>query len=137
MTFGRFGLGGHPDYAEEALVRQDARDCLLPMGITSENVASDYGLSREVQDEFAAKSFQKAAAANKAGKFRDEIVPMKVKLVDPKTGKVSEIVVAEDDGIRDGVTSETLAKLKPAFTRDGSTHAGTPLIHNITTKFAK
>jgi len=124
MTFGRFGLGGDPDYAEEALVSQDAKDCLIPMGITSENVASDYGITREVQDEFAAKSFQKAAAANKAGRFRDEIVPMKVKIVDPKTGKVSEIVVAEDDGIRDGVTAETLAKLKPAFTKDGSTHAG-------------
>jgi len=129
MTFGRFGLGGDPDYAEEALASQDAKDCLIPMGITSEHVASDYGITRQVQDEFAAKSFQKAAAANRAGKFRDEIVPMKVKIVDPKTGKVSEIVVAEDDGIRDGVTVDTLAKLKPAFINDGSTHAGTPLIH--------
>jgi len=131
MTFGRFGLGGDPDFAEEALASQDAKDCLIPMGVTSENVASDYGITREVQDEFAAKSFQKAAAANRAGKFGDEIVPMKAKVVDSETGKVLEIVVAEDDGIRDGVTPETLAKLKPAFTKDGSTHAGTPLIHII------
>ena len=129
MTFGGFGSGGNYGYAEEAMATQDAKDCLIPMGITSENVASDYGLSREVQDEFAAKSFQKAAAASKAGKFRDEIVPMKVKSIDAKTGQISEIVVAEDDGIRDGVTAESLSKLKPAFKKDGSTHAGTLLIH--------
>lgn len=131
MTFGGVGSGGNSGYAEEALATQDAKDCLIPMGITSENVASDYGLSREVQDEFAAKSFQKAAAASKAGRFRDEIVPMTVKSIDAKTGKISEIVVAEDDGIRDGVTAQSLAKLKPAFKKDGSTHAGTPLIHTI------
>ncbi|KIM38400.1 hypothetical protein M413DRAFT_447863 [Hebeloma cylindrosporum] len=124
MTFGGFGSGGKASYSEEAMATQDAKDCLIPMGITSENVASDYGLSRQVQDEFAAKSFQKAAAAAKAGKFRDEIVPMKVKSVDAKTGEITEIVVAEDDGIRDGVTVESLSKLKPAFTKDGSTHAG-------------
>lgn len=129
MTFGGFGSGGNSGYAEEAMATQDAKDCLIPMGITSENVASDYGLSREVQDEFAAKSFQKAAAASKAGKFRDEIVPMTVKSIDAKTGQVSEIVVAEDDGIRDGVTADSLSKLKPAFKKDGSTHAGTLLIH--------
>lgn len=129
MTFGGFGSGGNSGYAEEAMATQDAKDCLIPMGITSENVASDYGLSREVQDEFAAKSFQKAAAASKAGKFRDEIVPMTVKSIDAKTGQVSEIMVAEDDGIRDGVTADSLSKLKPAFKKDGSTHAGTLLIH--------
>ena len=129
MTFGGFGSGGNSGYAEEAMATQDAKDCLIPMGITSENVASDYGLSREVQDEFAAKSFQKATAASKAGKFRDEIVPMTVKSIDAKTGQVSEIMVAEDDGIRDGVTADSLSKLKPAFKKDGSTHAGTLLIH--------
>jgi len=123
MTFG-YGPRSAPDVSEEVLENQDAEDCLLPMGITSENVAKDYGISRQVQDEFAAKSFQKAAAANKAGKFKDEIVPIKAKWVDPKTEKVSEIVVDNDDGIRDGVTVESLGKLKPAFTKDGSTHAG-------------
>ena len=78
-------------------------------------------------DEFAAKSFQKAAAAQKAGKFKDEIVPLKVKVVDPKTEKEAEIVVDQDDGVRDGVTAQSLAKLKPAFAKDGSTHAGTYL----------
>jgi acetyl-CoA acyltransferase 1 len=110
--------------ADEVLVNQDAADCLLPMGITSENVAKDYNITRQTQDEFAAKSFQKAAAANKAGRFKAEILPIPVTFVDPKTEKVHEIIVDQDDGIRDGVTAASLAKLKPAFSKDGSTHAG-------------
>jgi acetyl-CoA acyltransferase 1 len=97
---------------------------MIPMGITSENVANDFGISRESQDKFAAQSFQKAAAAQKAGKFKDEIVPIKVKFTDPKTEEEREIIVDADDGIRDGVTAESLAKLKPAFSKTGSTHAG-------------
>lgn len=123
MTNG-FGAKAAPDISDEVLEIQDAQDCLLPMGITSENVAKDYKISRQAQDECAAKSFQKAAAASKAGKFKAEIVPITAKVIDPKTEKVSEIVVDQDDGIRDGVTVESLAKLKPAFTKDGSTHAG-------------
>ncbi|KIM38401.1 hypothetical protein M413DRAFT_20051 [Hebeloma cylindrosporum] len=123
MTNG-FGSRAMPDISDEILENQDAEDCLLPMGITSENVAKDYGITRKTQDEFAAKSFQKAAAANKAGKFKAEIVPILAKVIDPKTDKVHEIVVDQDDGIRDGVTAESLGKLKPAFSKDGSTHAG-------------
>lgn len=124
MTFG-YGGGAMPDgFSEAVLSNQEAEDCLIPMGITSENVAADFGISRQVQDEFAAKSFQKAAAAQKAGKFKDEIVPLKVKFIDPKTEKESEIIVDRDDGVRDGVTAESLGKLKPAFKKDGSTHAG-------------
>ena len=93
------------------------------MGITSENVAKQFNISRQTQDEFAAKSFQKAAVANKAGKFKAEIVPIKAKFIDPKTEKVVQIVVDQDDGIRDGVTAASLAKLKPAFSKDGSTLA--------------
>ncbi|KAG1901832.1 Thiolase, N-terminal domain-containing protein [Suillus fuscotomentosus] len=124
MTFG-YGAGSLPDgWSDEVLTSQEAEDCLIPMGITSENVASDFGISREVQDNFSAESYQKAAAAQKTGKFKDEIVPLKVKITDPKTEKVSEIVVDMDDGIRDGVTAESLSKLKPAFTKNGTTHAG-------------
>jgi len=124
MTFG-WGGGSIPDgWSEVVLTNKQAEDCLIPMGFTSENVASDFGISREKQDKFAAESFQKAAAAQKAGKFKDEIVPLKVKVVDPKTETVAEIVVDADDGIRDGVTAESLAKLKPSFKKDGSTHAG-------------
>ena len=124
MTFG-YGARASPDgYSEKVLSCQEAEDCLIPMGITSENVAADYGISRAVQDEFAAKSFQKAAAAQKAGKFKDEIVPISVKWTDPKTEKEIDLDVDADDGIRDGVTFESLSKLKPAFTKDGTTHAG-------------
>ena len=127
MTF-VYGGGAMPDgFSEAVLSCQEAEDCLIPMGITSENVAKEFNISRQVQDEFAAKSFQKAAAAQKAGKFKDEIVPLKVKIVDPKTEQESEIIVDHDDGVRDGVTAESLAKLKPAFAKDGSTHAGTYL----------
>jgi acetyl-CoA acyltransferase 1 len=125
MTFG-YGPASQPDgYSDAVLSNQEAEDCLIPMGITSENVAKEYKVTRATQDAFAAKSFQKAAKAQKEGKFKDEIVPIKVKIIDPKTEKESEIVVDSDDGVRDGVTAESLAKLKPAFSKDGSTHAGT------------
>ncbi|EKM82267.1 hypothetical protein AGABI1DRAFT_112317 [Agaricus bisporus var. burnettii JB137-S8] len=123
MTNG-FGSRAAPEISDSVLENQEAEDCLIPMGLTSENVAKDYNIPRQVQDEFAAKSFQKAAAAQKAGKFKDEIVPIKTTIVDPKTEKEVEIVVDADDGIRDGVTAASLSKLKPAFTKDGCTHAG-------------
>ncbi|KAJ3775953.1 acetyl-CoA acetyl transferase [Lentinula raphanica] len=122
MTFG-YGPGAMPDnYSELVLETQEAEDCLIPMGITSENVAADYNISREAQDTFAALSFQKAAAAQKANLFEPEILPIRVKQVSPDGGK--QFLVDHDDGVRDGVTSESLAKLKPAFKKDGSTHAG-------------
>ncbi|TFK18223.1 acetyl-CoA acetyl transferase [Coprinopsis marcescibilis] len=123
MTNG-FGAGAVAQIADEVLENEDAADCQLPMGITSENVAADYKISREVQDAFAAASFAKAAKALKDGKFKDEIVPIKAQWIDPKTEEVREIVVDHDDGIREGVTKESLAKLKPAFKKDGTTHAG-------------
>lgn len=89
------------------------------MGITSENVAAKYKISRQAQDAFAAQSFQKAATAQKNGWFKDEIVSVQVTKEDGTTATVSQ-----DDGIRAGVTAESLAKLKPAFSKDGSTHAG-------------
>ena len=132
MTHG-FGPRAIPEFSEEVLKTQEAEDCLIPMGITSENVAKDFKISRQIQDEFAAQSFQKAAAANKAGKFKAEIVPITAKFIDPKTEKVLKIVVDRDDGIRDGVTAASLAKLKPAFSADGSTHAGMLSLFYFTT----
>jgi len=124
MTFG-YGAASQPDgWSEEVLSDPKAADCLIPMGFTSEKVANDFGVSRQKQDDFAAKSFQKAAAAQKAGKFKAEIVPIKAKWTDPKTEQEKTVVVDADDGIRDGVTAESLSKLKPAFTKDGTTHAG-------------
>lgn len=86
------------------------------MGITAENVAEKYNLSREEQDEFASKSQQKAEAAIKAGRFEDEIVPISV----PQR-KGDPIVVTQDEGVRFGSTAEGLAKLRPAFKKDGGT----------------
>ncbi|KAI0825412.1 thiolase [Irpex lacteus] len=124
MTHGYGAKAMANSFSEKVLANQESEDCLIPMGITSENVAAAYNITRETQDAFAANSFQKAAAAQKAGKFKDEIVPITVKIVDPKTEKEHEVVVDADDGIRDGVTAQSLAKLKPAFSPTGSTHAG-------------
>ncbi|KAL0955480.1 hypothetical protein HGRIS_001720 [Hohenbuehelia grisea] len=112
------------NFSPSVLSNAEARDCLIPMGITSENVAEDYGITRQVQDKFAATSYQKAAAAQKAGKFKDEIVPVSVKVADPKSGSERTVVIDTDEGIRDGVTAESLAKLKPAFKSNGASHAG-------------
>ncbi|KAI9451756.1 thiolase [Lactarius psammicola] len=124
MTFG-YGPATQPDgWSEAVLSNQESEDCLVPMGITSENVAADYGITRAQQDAFAANSFKKAAVAAKAGRFRDEIAPLNVKWVDPKSEQVKDITVSADDGVRDGVTAESLSKLKPAFKKEGTTHAG-------------
>jgi acetyl-CoA acyltransferase 1 len=103
---------------------QRAQDCLLPMGITSENVAERYGVGRKQQDVAAVTSHQRAAAATANGKFKEEIVPVHTKLVDPKTGEEKQVTIAVDDGIRPQTTLAELAKLKPAFKKGGSTTAG-------------
>ncbi|PWA88867.1 Thiolase [Artemisia annua] len=102
-----------------------AQDCLLPMGITSENVSQRFGVTRKEQDQAAVDSHRKAAAATASGKFKDEIIPVKTKIVDPKTGDEKPVTISVDDGIRPGTTLADLAKLKPVFKKDGSTTAGT------------
>jgi acetyl-CoA C-acetyltransferase len=89
------------------------------MGITAENVAKKYGISREEQDEFAAVSQAKASKAREEGRFEDEIVPVMVpqRRKDPIEFKVDEF-------IRDGVTAEALGKLRPAFDKEGTVTAG-------------
>jgi acetyl-CoA C-acetyltransferase len=89
------------------------------MGITAENVAEDYEVSREMQDEFAAASQAKAAVAIDSGVFADEIVPIEVAV-----GKRETKVFAVDEYPRAGTDAETLAKLRPAFAPDGSVTAG-------------
>ncbi|CAN6245610.1 unnamed protein product [Urochloa humidicola] len=103
---------------------QKAQDCLLPMGITSENVAQRYGVTRQDQDQAASESHRRAAAATASGKFKDEIVPVPTKIVDPKTGEEKKVVISVDDGIRPGTTASGLGKLKPVFKKDGTTTAG-------------
>lgn len=93
-------------------------------GITSENVAARYGVGRDVQDKLAARSHARAAAAQASGRFRDEIVPVKTKIIDPKTEEEKAIVVTDDDGIRPGVTVQSLGQLRTVFKKDGTTTAG-------------
>lgn len=88
------------------------------MGITAENIAAHYGVSRAQQDDFAAASQQKTEAAIAAGKFKDEIVPVAIKV------KKDEVVVDADEFPRAGVTAEGLGKLRPAFKPDGTVTAG-------------
>jgi acetyl-CoA C-acetyltransferase len=88
------------------------------MGNTAENVARQYQITREQQDQFAVGSQQKASAAQKSGRFRDEIVPVTVK------GRKGETVVSDDEYIRHDSSLEAMQKLRPAFSKDGSVTAG-------------
>jgi acetyl-CoA C-acetyltransferase len=87
------------------------------MGQTAENVAAQWQITREAQDEFAVASQNKAEAAQKAGRFAEEIVPFTIK------GRKGDTVVDQDEYIRHGATLETVAKLRPAFTKDGTVTA--------------
>ncbi|NXS95288.1 THIKA thiolase, partial [Jacana jacana] len=126
------------DISSSMMENSKARDCLIPMGITSENVAEKFGVSRKKQDAFALASQQKAvfqqvgphpvlvqraAKAQQMGLFKTEIVPVKTTVVDNQ-GNRKTIIVHQDEGIRPSTTLEGLAKLKPAFKEDGSTTAG-------------
>jgi len=88
------------------------------MGITAENVAKKYDISRQEQDEFALASQTKASAAQKAGKFKDEIIPLEI------PSKKGAIVFDTDEFIKHDVTLESLAGLRPAFSKDGTVTAG-------------
>ncbi|XP_076146712.1 3-ketoacyl-CoA thiolase, peroxisomal isoform X2 [Alosa pseudoharengus] len=116
-------VGNPGDVSSRLMDNEKARDCIVPMGITSENVAERFGITREKQDAFAFSSQQKAAAAQKQGLFDSEIVPVITKFVDD-SGSERAITVTKDDGVRPGTTLEGLAKLRPAFKPDGSTTAG-------------
>lgn len=88
------------------------------MGVTAENVAEKYGITRQMQDELAAVSQQRASKARAEGRFKDEIAPVEIK---DRKGNVT--VVADDEYIRDGVTEESISKLRPAFIKDGTVTA--------------
>jgi len=97
------------------------------MGLTAEEISKQYKISREAQDQFSVESHQKAAAAWKAGKFKEEIVPITVKEVyvdESGKKKTREFVVDTDEGIRADTTMEGLAKLKPVFAQGGTVTAG-------------
>ncbi|KAF1830694.1 3-ketoacyl-CoA thiolase B [Decorospora gaudefroyi] len=104
---------------------KEARDCIMSMGITSENVAERYGVSRADQDAFAAQSQQRAAKAQANGLFDDEIVPVTTRWIEPEVPETQkEVTVMKDDGIRPNTTVEKLAAMKPAFKQDGTSTAG-------------
>jgi acetyl-CoA C-acetyltransferase len=88
------------------------------MGNTAENVAQRWQLTREEQDQFAVASQNKAEAAQKAGRFKDEIVPFTI------STRKGDIVVDQDEYIRAGTTIDAVAKLRPAFSKDGTVTAG-------------
>jgi acetyl-CoA C-acetyltransferase len=88
------------------------------MGITAENVAKEYKITREEQDQFSVASHHKAAAAMQAGVFNSEIMPVVIE------GRKETITIAEDEGVRADSSLEALAKLRPAFTQDGTVTAG-------------
>ncbi|KAI8927885.1 Thiolase, N-terminal domain-containing protein [Entophlyctis helioformis] len=100
--------------SEEILNYGPAADVLTPMGVTSENVAAEFNVTRAEQDAFALRSHNLALKAQKEGLFKEEIIPIKI---------ADGTVVDKDDGIR-GATAEGLAKLRPAFKKDGTTTAG-------------
>jgi acetyl-CoA C-acetyltransferase len=121
LTNGRSGYRMGDGKIIDSMIH-DGLQCALNsyhMGVTAENIAEQYGLSREEQDEFAAWSQQKAEHAIKEGKFEEEIVPVFI----PQR-KGDPIIFDTDEFPRSGVTADKLAKLKPAFKKDGTVTAG-------------
>lgn len=104
--------GGAPDLGAKVNNHEIAKQNNMPMGQTSENVAGQFGISREKMDEFAAWSYQKAEKTQKAGLFKDEIVPV----------QTSAGTVDQDDGIRYGTTAESLGKIRKAFPQWAPSH---------------
>ncbi|KAH6690674.1 3-ketoacyl-CoA thiolase [Plectosphaerella plurivora] len=119
-----YGPGAVSEFSEAFEEFKEAANCKVPMGVLSEDMARDLGVARAKQDAFAASSYIKAAKAQAEGLFDAEIAPLTVSFSDPKSGETKQITVSKDDGIRPGVTAESLAKIKPAFAKDGSIHAG-------------
>ncbi|RYC63284.1 hypothetical protein CHU98_g2915 [Xylaria longipes] len=120
----QYGPGAVTEFSELLESHPESANCKVPMGVLSEDMAKDRGISRVHQDAFAASSYQKAGKAQEAGLFNEEIHPLTVKFEDPKSGETREVTVTKDDGVRPGITAESLGKIKPAFAKDGSIHAG-------------
>jgi acetyl-CoA acyltransferase len=119
-------MGGSMMYPNPALV--DMRPgAYTGMGLTAENVAERYNISREAQDEFGAKSQQKAEAAIKAGHFKSQIVPLTVKRQKQLPNgrfEFEEFIFDTDEGMRPGTTKEGISKIRPAFKPNGTVTAG-------------
>jgi acetyl-CoA acyltransferase len=113
-------------FAPDPQMAQDDADFYGSMGITAENVAKKYDVSREDQDRFAYESHQKAIAAQEAGRFQDEIVPLEITETVYEDGKAVEksFTHSVDEGPRKDTSVEALAKLRPAFQQGGTVTAG-------------
>ncbi|EZP75517.1 acetyl-CoA acetyltransferase [Parageobacillus genomosp. 1] len=109
-----------------AKLAEEAPEYYMSMGHTAEQVAMKYGVSREDQDAFAVRSHQRAAKAIREGKFKEEIVPVEVTVRKIENNKLVEktILFEEDEGVRPDTNMETLAKLRPAFSINGTVTAG-------------
>lgn len=119
-----FSKAFNPPYlSKDVKQNKNAKNCQLPMGLTSENVAAQFNVSREEQDKFAALSQEKAAKAQESGRLGEEITPMEVTILD-KEGNETVKVADQDEGVRKGTSADKLGKLKPVFKKDGSTTAG-------------
>lgn len=121
-----FDMNGMVDpekLSDELFENTNASNCLMPMGITSENIIQKYGMKREALDQFAYESHMKALEARQKGYFANEIVPIEVTRVD-KEGNETRVLVEHDDGIRPKTTMARLARLKPSFKKDGLSTAG-------------
>ncbi len=112
-------MGGFNPSLNEKLCQSGAPEAYISMGITAENVAQKYKISREDQDKFALASHQKAIRATKEGKFKWEMTAVEVKTADGK-----KVTLDRDENPREDSTLESLAKLKPAFKEGGSVTAG-------------
>ena len=119
LNSARFGYRVNDGKMVDAMVHDALWDAFydVHMGVTAENIAREYGITREEQDAFAAMSQQKCEAARKENRFADEIVPVPVKV------KKAEVLFDADEYPRDGVTVESIAKLRPAFIPDGTVTA--------------
>ncbi|KAF7554719.1 hypothetical protein G7Z17_g2724 [Cylindrodendrum hubeiense] len=106
---------GAPEFPASFMADPVINDITQPMPWTAENMARDFNVTRELQDEFAAESFQKAEASQKAGWPDDEILPVTTRWKNPKTGEVETVQVSRDEGVRYGTTKESLSKIRSAF----------------------
>jgi len=119
-------MGGSMLYPNPALV-DTKPGAFTGMGLTAENVAEKYKVGRDEQDEFGARSQQKAEAALKAGRFKSQIVPVPVKIQKQLPNghfKFDEVIFDTDEGVRPGTTKESLSKIRPAFKPTGTVTAG-------------
>lgn len=120
-SMSQIAMGGQKPSPHPGLMA-DRPEVYTPMGITAENVANQYGVSREDQDAFALESHRRALAAISEGRFADEILPVSTRVYGP--GGWKDVVVDTDEGPRADTSLERLARLRPAFSTKGSVTAG-------------